>query len=448
MSDHTMDELVLQLEHFAARPSVQAELLEEKTPNFWSILEYGRGSYETRFCKMLRWLLDPTANHGLGDAAMRWIADFAQVQLPDDHGNYAVDSQDGAETEALGKRIDIFAHDRSAGLLVVIEAKMAADEHDSVMDNGEEASQLYKYYDAVTSHAEYGNKESYPHVAYIFLTEDGHQPPSFEKEHEDWHDLWRTMSYEDLSAMLDDLLPKLVDLDAMKIVKDFKVDVQRNVASQEVLDEFENYADAIALLHTYFLGDDDESDTDSEPDQDKVRQAALDFQEALGTRMPLLEARALLDMVYRMQQRDEQDHSVNCDVQYVARRIFNLYALNEIDITEPSRFGKESKEERISPAKPNTGLVQVSLTRGKGQGLHFLYGHDEGDAVIYLSGDTKGNFPNDPARPPRDSGLPRLEKSTADELRLMSDEKLRAQVDQWLAQSLAIWKVRHPQQKN
>lgn len=143
---------------------------------------------------MLRWLLDPTANHGLGDYMLRSMAAFAADQLHERRpvsadDPYELDKRDGAETEALRKHIDVFAHERNAQICVTIETKMGTDEHDSNTAAGVE-SQLKKYYDAVTTHPRFG---TFAHAYFIFLTKDGHVPPSFPMnvdERADWQRRW------------------------------------------------------------------------------------------------------------------------------------------------------------------------------------------------------------------------------------------------------------------
>ncbi|KFI59683.1 PD-(D/E)XK nuclease family protein [Bifidobacterium gallicum] len=460
---NAMEGLISQLEQLAQQPKTQALLLDAKTPNFWSILEYGRESYETRFCKMLRWLLDPTANHGLGDAAMRWIANYAGVELTQSGDTYVPDDQDGAETEALGNHIDVFAHDRSAGLLVVIEAKMGSDEHESdiveavveeqdaegkVVKCKKKVSQLEKYYETVDGHALYGDKRSYPHAVYLFLTIDGHRPPSFpenEEEYSQWQYQWHDMSYADLVSMLDDLLPKLTDLDAMKLVKDFRINTQSKLdLEDDAFSAFEPYKENIDLLHTYFVGDNDEDGGDDSSMQE-VQEAGQAFQLALGDRMPFQDAKMLVGRVYEALCAGKQVHTKNVGAQRLVRRIFNLYALNKLPGADDSTtYGKEPKESRISPTDSEAGnnIVEIKMTSGKGQGLTFFPAEGTGEDPVYLSGDTRGVFPNDPISVPRGMNLPRIVKSDVKTLQAMDDESLRAQINTWIQQSRAIAKAR------
>lgn len=73
--------LVGKLKVLSLTPQMKAELEAAKKPSFWSILEYGKNSYETRYSRMLCWLLNPAGTHGLGGFALRWFAGFAERKL-------------------------------------------------------------------------------------------------------------------------------------------------------------------------------------------------------------------------------------------------------------------------------------------------------------------------------------------------------------------------------
>ena len=432
-----MNALVEELKSLSVAPRMRAQLAVAHTPNFWTILEYGKEGYEIRFSKMLRWLLDPTANHGLGDYVLRSMARFADAQLGSADAvsigeQYVPDNRDGAETEALRKHIDVFAHERNARICVTVETKMGTDEHASMTANGEE-SQLKKYYDTVTGHAEYG---TYAHSYFIFLTEDGHVPPSFpedEAQRADWQRRWVFMSYADLRALLDTCMLRLADMDAMKIVSDFRTDVTRKIdmSDDDLFGVFDEYRAQVETLHDYFFGD-DEDGAKASSDRD-LQSAGIAFLGALGDRMPLDDAKFLLKMVYDHIHIGRQDHRVNKDVQKLVRRIFNHYAERQLDISDPSRFGTEPKDARTSPAKPAyaSRVVAMRMTNGKGQGLLFAK-DSEGLNAVYLSGSSNGTFPNDPIRAPRGSALKAPAKSDAATLLALPEDELAAFVDAWI----------------
>lgn len=435
--EEQLADLAAKLRELRLSPWMAARLNAERVPNFWSIIEYGKGSYEIRYSKMLRWLLDPTANHGLGAFMLRWIAnaiDFSDPAKPQsvdwskgaegdfDVNSYHPNDYDGAETEALGKRIDVFAHDQANGICLVVEVKMGIDEHDSTM-KGESVSQLEKYWTAVMDHPEYGS-DAYGHRYFVFLTEDGHIPPSFASNmcsvdsQDDWKRSWKTMSYKQLHMLLDQALLHLTSADASKLVRDFAMDVRRHsdYGDDKQYAPFEQYAMIITQLDEYFNGDtgDEEESGKSKKNEDgddsaqyhATRKIGNDFIVALSKEsVPVDDAKMMINNLCSRFTTTKQDHTTNPDVQLLVRRVFNRFAANELDLSDPTVFGSEPKEARLSPVKPElayTGVTGVELTQGKGQGISICFGDLDEDKKtrrgtrIYLSGDNAGTFPNDP----------------------------------------------------
>ncbi|KOA48442.1 hypothetical protein BAAM0483_08125 [Bifidobacterium animalis subsp. animalis MCC 0483] len=236
----------------------------------------------------------PTANHGLGDYALRWMVNFADSRLGSENpvsveGLYDPNNRDGADTEALRKCIDIFAHECNVQICVTVETKMGTDEHSIITSNGEE-SQLKKYYDTVIGCAEFGK---YAHSYFIVLTDDGHVLPSFhvdEEKRADRQRRWVSMSYADLHALLDECMLRLADMDAMKIVSDFRTDVTRKIdmSDDNLFDAFDSYRMEIESIHDYFFGDDDEVKAVSDRD---VQTVDVGFLEVRGVICRLMRSR-------------------------------------------------------------------------------------------------------------------------------------------------------------
>ncbi|WP_154708458.1 hypothetical protein [Bifidobacterium animalis] len=113
--------------------------------------------------------------------------------------------------------------------------------------------------------------------------------------------------------------------------------------------------------------------------------------------MPLNEVKILLKMIYDHMHIGHQDHTVNQDVQKLVRRVFNRYAVKQLDISNPSCFGTESKDSRASQAKREYAphIISVRMTSGKGKEIHFAP-EGETQPTIYLSRSSSGLFPNDP----------------------------------------------------
>ena len=474
-----MRDLVSKLKVLSLTPQMKAELEAAKKPSFWSILEYGKNSYETRYNRMLCWLLNPAGTHGLGGFALRWFAGFAERKLnvcnqnsctgkakeaypsreepkyatpsreepqdptpgiPSPWGNYRPDDRDGAKPEALGKNIDILAYSFNDEICVTVENKMNSDEHSSKTEDGE-VSQLKKYYDAVMSDDTFG---SFKYKYFIFLTKDGHTPPSFsdttcdDNTKEDWQRRWMCMSYADLVEMLDAVLPRLTTLEGVAIVKDFRNDVVRNIDMDNVVlyNSFYDYREEVVTLYTYFFGEDTEEDSRKSKRRKKAKtsesdltQAGILFLTALGGMLPLEDAKYLIQQVY------EHLSNNNRDVQLVIRRLFNHYAVKQVNLADKDAFGTERVADRVSKVKPKFkdewSQVRISgnYDTHKGQGINMTIAGT--DSVLYFSGDEHGIMPN-ACSAARGSGRRSPKKHNAAELVTWDDERLVSYFEKFL----------------
>ena len=464
-----MRDLVSKLKVLSLTPQMKAELEAAKKPSFWSILEYGKNSYETRYNRMLRWLLNPAGTHGLGGFALRWFAGFAERKLnvcnqnsctgkakeaypsreepqdptpgiPSPWDNYRPDDRDGAKPEALSKNIDVLAYSFNDEICVTVENKMNSDEHSSKTEDGE-VSQLKKYYDAVMSDDTFG---SFKYKYFIFLTKDGHTPPSFsdttcdDNTKEDWQRRWMCMSYADLVEMLDAVLPRLTTLEGVAIVKDFRNDVVRNIDMDNVVlyNSFYDYREEVVTLYTYFFGEDTEEDSRKSKRRKKAKtsesdltQAGILFLTALGGMLPLEDAKYLIQQVY------EHLSNNNRDVQLVIRRLFNHYAVKQVNLADKDAFGTERVADRVSKVKPKFkdewSQVRISgnYDTHKGQGINMTIAGT--DSVLYFSGDEHGIMPN-ACSAARGSGRRSPKKHNAAELVTWDDERLVSYFEKFL----------------
>ena len=463
--------LVGKLKVLSLTPQMKAELEAAKKPSFWSILEYGKNSYETRYNRMLCWLLNPAGTHGLGGFALRWFAGYAERKLntlnqdscsgkakeaypsreepqdptpgiPSPWGEYLPDDRDGAKPEALGKNIDVLAYSFNDEICVTVENKMNSDEHSSKTEDGE-VSQLKKYYDAVMSDDTFG---SFKYKYFIFLTKDGHTPPSFsdptfdDNTKEDWQRRWVCMSYADLVEMLDAVLPRLTTLEGVAIVKDFRNDVVRNIDMDNVVlyNSFYDYREEVVTLYTYFFGGDTEEEEGSrkskrrkkaKTSESDLTQAGILFLTALGGMLPLEDAKYLIQQVY------EHLSNNNRDVQLVIRRLFNHYAVKQINLADKDAIGTEKVADRISEVKPEfqSEWSQVRISGNydthKGQGINMTIAGTS--SVLYFSGDEYGTMPN-ACSAARGSGRRSPKKHNAAELVTWDDERLVSYFEKFL----------------
>lgn len=470
-----MRDLVGKLKVLSLTPQMKAELEAAKKPSFWSILEYGKNSYETRYNRMLCWLLNPAGTHGLGGFALRWFAGFAERKLnvlnqdscngqtnyaypsreetkdptpgiPSPWDNYRPDDRDGAKPEALSKNIDVLAYSFNDEICVTVENKMNSDEHSSKTEDGE-VSQLKKYYDAVMSDDTYG---SFKYKYFIFLTKDGHTPPSFsdptcdDNTKEDWQRQWVCMSYADLVEMLDAVLPRLTTLEGVAIVKDFRNDVVRNIDMDNVVlyNSFYDYREEVVTLYTYFFGGDTEEEEGSGNGQRKSKrrkkakiaesdltQAGILFLTALGGMLPLEDAKYLIQQVY------EHLSNNNRDVQLVIRRLFNHYAVKQVNLADKDAIGTEKVADRVSEVKPEfqSEWSQVRISGNydthKGQGINMTIAGT--GSVLYFSGDEHGIMPN-ACSAARGSGRRAPKKYNAAEMVSWDDERLVSYFEKFL----------------
>lgn len=463
--------LVGKLKVLSLTPQMKAELEAAKKPSFWSILEYGKNSYETRYNRMLCWLLNPAGTHGLGGFALRWFAGFADRKLnvcnqdscsgkakeaypsreepqdptpgiPSPWDNYRPDDRDGAKPEALSKNIDVLAYSFNDEICVTVENKMNSDEHSSKTEDGE-VSQLKKYYDAVMSDDTFG---SFKYKYFIFLTKDGHTPPSFsdptcdDNTKEDWQSQWVCMSYADLVEMLDAVLPRLTTLEGVAIVKDFRNDVVRNIDMDNVVlyNSFYDYREEVVTLYTYFFGGDTEEEEGSrkskrrkkaKTSESDLTQAGILFLTALGGMLPLEDAKYLIQQVY------EHLSNNNRDVQLVIRRLFNHYAVKQVNLADKDAFGTEKVADRVSKVKPKFkdewSQVRISgnYDTHKGQGINMTKAGT--GSVLYFSGDEHGTMPN-ACSAARGSGRRSPKKHNAAELVTWDDERLVSYFEKFL----------------
>lgn len=403
---------------------------ERYRPNFWSIIEYGSQSYETRYSRMLRWLLDPNENHGLGRFFMLGIVGLAAGDPETGEGtsaelrdllerfdeNCVPDRDDRAVVEAHldhrstgdGKRqkaggIDVFATSPALQLCVAIENKVYSG---LILDEGEGTAQTDRYSRAVRNHPEYGR---YRHQVFVYLS--GQEPP------EQLSADWTAITYDQLQPLLREGYDRLgrtasADADetvradhARKIVQDFIYDSQRKFHRlpdhRADLEGFDAHRDQIGSL-LRALGELDDESAGPTADATSAAEGEALTREFLSRFVhDSGDALQALKLVFESQRVGVQDKRPNPGSQQAIRMMFNRIAgTDHFDVSKPERFGREPLRERetavINPLYRELGVTSIRLTRGKGQGLH-LRGGDP-DTAIYISGDTHGDIPNDYAK--------------------------------------------------
>lgn len=190
--------------------------------NFWSVVHYGEASYENRYNRVVRWLLDPAESHGLGAAVVNeLIARIHDEVLGDDASAPAVVGTRRVRTRVetpvptavltddreLEGRIDVTLVDHDSDIVVAVESKLRSAAHDE---------QLSRYRTHIDT--EYSTSRRH----FVFLTETGE-----EADDEGWYDI----TYREFAALVDTVRQRCdVSPAATHLIDDFIADIHRRAA--------------------------------------------------------------------------------------------------------------------------------------------------------------------------------------------------------------------------
>ncbi|MDR0641071.1 MAG: hypothetical protein LBG07_01260, partial [Treponema sp.] len=112
-------------------------------------------------------------------------------------------------------------------------------------------------------------------------------------------------------------------------------------------------------------------------------------------------SRRLAAEVSRIREAGAQNHTPSFEVQRFMRKVFNHYAINTLS-EEPTNQDKDRRTSEIKEEhRKKFDISEIRLTSRKGQGLNIWFGRTNGnervdDPDVYVSGDYRGNIPNDP----------------------------------------------------
>lgn len=235
------DEIVAreQLEKFVL-DNPELELLEAGLGRFnvFDVLQAGKA--ELRHSNVLAWLLDPSANHGLGpwflgEFLKRSVALHNSRELPLSVLELEVLDYGDVEIRREWEKIDllIVIHDVSPPIVVAIENKIAAGEH---------GDQLARYRATTERHFPEARK------IWLFLTPDAREPIS--------DDRWLPVDWAVVSALLERLLShRAASLgeDAARFLTQYHEILRRCVVAEQEIAElcrkiYAKHRDAIDLL--------------------------------------------------------------------------------------------------------------------------------------------------------------------------------------------------------
>lgn len=378
-----------------------------KLPNFWSILEYGqtldstkKNAHETRISRMLRWLMDPSENHGIGSEFVDMLIDHCEGARV---GNTAAPT---SYTDAEYKHIDVLYSDNFANpsVFVAVEVKQYSAEHNR---SGQQLSQL-DHYDKVlretwsNAHRKSAGIDTPENIHRVFLTIDGTEAQSKSR--------WHSLSYRDLSKMLRRLFVFSSELNFVKILQDFIDELERcRIQFAFETNSVARTVDALKTIDSDFL---DAFTSDSKTAPESMSASAESFEDeraSLETPEETLDVTSLVRQVCAARgesfeviraaataiadSRVIQNHSPNENVKAFMRRLFDR--LTDV----PPRVGRIPLRSDLARQLEHTvGTVTLELTSPKGQGIHFFSEHGgtfKNGAMGYISGDYKGTIPND-----------------------------------------------------
>lgn len=407
--------------------------LKNPLPNFWNIIEYGEGNpgkygrsaHETRYSRMLRWLLDPKENHNCGNYLARKLFEIKNERLPEEEKILARDLDrffpEGEKgwipvaVEPEWERFDVSYKDSDHKLFIGIEVKQYASEQ-LTGDGDAKKSQLTRYNDSFEKWKKDHCGGEDPQKVLIFLTPLKVEPTDKE---------WIAMSYEELIEILRPMVSMNPELNFVKVLLDFIHDLER-VIVQKRYDENKDALRAIVndehflnALIFYSSAIEPEEAKESgaskkQKEQDKNELAREEFYKEIRVGN-YDEQRIITAMGIMFNSRTIQDHTPSDAVQRVIRRLFQVLTDSE---TPPTIRESNLTKELSQNLRDSTIFRSVKLTRGKGQGIHFYTDYKDYNAYI-SGGNKKGEaripIPNDqfimriPKDAPKGTPLKRFE---------------------------------------
>ena len=368
--------------------------LKNPLPNFWNIIEYGEGNpgkygrsaHETRYSRMLRWLLDPKENHNCGNYLARKLFEIKSERLPEEEKILARDLDrffpEGEKgwipvaVEPEWERFDVSYKDSDHKLFIGIEVKQYASEQ-LTGDGDAKKSQLTRYNDSFEKWKKDHCGGEDPQKVLIFLTPLKVEPTDRE---------WIAMSYEELIEILRPMVSMNPELNFVKVLLDFIHDLER-VIVQKRYDENkdalraivndEHFLNALIFYSSAIEPEEakesgaskkqkEQDKNELTKEQDKKELAREEFYKEIRVGN-YDEQRIITAMEIMFNSRTIQDHTPSDAVQRVIRRLFQVLTDSE---TPPTIRESNLTKELSQNLRDSTIFRSVKLTRGKGQGIH------------------------------------------------------------------------------
>lgn len=354
------------------------KMVEDATPNFWDIIFHKtsavnlvKKAHEIRYSAMLAWLANPNENHKLGNMFVRELLNKKFEDNPKELAKinkYFVDSnKESVSVYNEFEDIDVYYRNEGNNAHVAIEVKQYALEHNK---SNKDFSQLAAYKKVVDKEADCIN-ENKSCKYFLFLT------PLGEKASEG-NEAWISVDYADIIFVLDKMIAANHDLDFVKIVKDFKQELERTSMNLDFdalkveLQEFNKETRDLLKDFTSKL----EKDVDLSQDFNKVL-----FDKGLNIEKMRESLKLISNSFYK------QDHTKNPDVQKLMLELVKYFTKlpdPEVGVKYKAKF------------QGNDDIIfdNVATTQGKGQGIKFFYQHNEDEYWTYFSGGTDGFVPS------------------------------------------------------
>lgn len=187
---------------------------------------FGFAKNEIRHSFVLRWLLDPKENHGLGDSVIKKLLRRLISLDPGRYENNAfdllmMDCSDFTVQREI-QNIDLLLLSKNNGVAIVIENKIGSHEHSSTGYD----SQLDKYRDYIEHNIEMRTK------IYIYLTPQNESPSD--------EDNWQTLSYTDIVEILEETYKEhseRLSPDIKTLINNYIEILRRDIVENIELDE-------------------------------------------------------------------------------------------------------------------------------------------------------------------------------------------------------------------
>lgn len=211
------------------------ENLKSKTDNSVNIFDVLKvADTEIRHSNMLAWLLDPTANHGLGGEILKrlinWFA-AEYIDTPDEAVKMLMCNYFSFSIRREWHNIDLLLISTEDKIVIAIENKVYSGEH---------GEQLEKYTRTIEEHFE-GYKQ---YFLYLTLNSDESSNP----------DVWRSVGYEKIIEWAEAALTASVRPEVKQIIEQYISVLRRKVTGypQEVIELcnkiYQKHKEAIDLI--------------------------------------------------------------------------------------------------------------------------------------------------------------------------------------------------------